>query len=186
MEIEIVSLIAVVWTTLWLQLVVIPFITKREKLYQLFHQSGAIDAAQSRIDSDAVLPELASIFERAIDQREDARRKIEIEDLLVRFSFSESLEKLGEAVASKAKINSVYQKLKKIAKYTWITGVLHVVLLALALVIVYLAPERDYAMTVAIVIGTLCICSAVASLLFLFSFDSKHARLMDLVELRNA
>ncbi len=44
--------LVVLWVTVWIQLAIIPFLGKAEKLFVTFKQSVTIDVALSRIDSE--------------------------------------------------------------------------------------------------------------------------------------
>ncbi len=104
--------LVVLWVTVWIQLAIIPFLGKAEKLFVTFKQSGTIDVALSRIDSEGVVKELTSLFEAAIELQEDKRRRADIERLLSKVEYSDVLERLEQATGKTAKISRSYRSLR--------------------------------------------------------------------------
>ena len=60
----------------------VPFFSKGEKLHQDYKEKGSLDAAFAAIESNKLIPTLASIFQRARDAQEDKRSRIDMEALL--------------------------------------------------------------------------------------------------------
>jgi hypothetical protein len=136
---ELVSIAAAVaWGGLWMNLVVIPFYGKGERLHQDYKEKGAIDAALAGIESRRLIPALASLFEHARDAQADKRQKIEMDVLLQSLQsvdFLPDLEEVEQALREKRNVEDSYRQLRLIARQLWVIGlgnVLATLLLALS------------------------------------------------------
>ncbi len=116
---------AVAWSGLWINLVIIPFFNKGEKLHQDYKEKGSLDAAFAAIESNRLLPTLASIFERAREAQEDKRSRIDMEALLQSVDFLPDLEQLEHALQAKRSIEECYKLLHALASRLWKWGLFH-------------------------------------------------------------
>ena len=123
--------IIIAWDTLWLQLIVIQFFSKREKLHLEYVESGVKDVALSYIESQRLIPILAEMFERAHSQQEDQRKKIVMEELLQSVDFISHLERAEAAMQDKKAIEDAFDFLQNCADRIWIIGLAHVLLMVL-------------------------------------------------------
>lgn len=184
-SVTIVSLL-VLWVTLWLQVFIVPFVNKPEKLFVTYKQSGDIDAAMSRIDSEEVVKELTSLFESAIELQEDKRRRADIERLLSQVEYANVLDRLEVATGKKAKITRSYLSLRSKSMRVWQYGLLHLLLLILGLAAGLWQAYGDSFRIVAAVVVTLSVLAAVVSATTLIGYSRDQLILLKLIEADNA
>jgi hypothetical protein len=121
---------ALTWAVAWLNLVVLPFFRKREALYKDYHNSGAIAAALSAIESRRLVEALAGMFEGVLDKQEDKRKKVNIRDLLQSTDFLPDFRRAEEAYRDIGDIERTYKSLKDTADL-WRWGAAHALASAL-------------------------------------------------------
>ena len=127
--IELAALVAAIaWATICLQFVVIPFSRKAEKLHHDYLAGGVLDAALSFIETQRLIPALASLFERALAAQGDKRRKIRMAELLGEVDFLPDLEIAQQAMAQKALLEELLVVLQQKARRLWKWGLCHVLL----------------------------------------------------------
>ncbi len=178
--------LVVLWVTVWIQLAIIPFLGKAEKLFVTFKQSGTIDVALSRIDSEGVVKELTSLFEAAIELQEDKRRRADIERLLSKVEYSDVLERLEQATGKKAKISRSYRSLRAKSTRVWHYGLLHLLLLIGGVAVTLWPAQGDVLRVIAVVVFTLSVITAVVSIASILGFTRDMATLLGLVETGDA
>lgn len=176
----------VLWGSLWLQLAIVPFFGKQEKLYELHKKGGSIDAAMSKIDSGQTIPALATIFDTALSAQEDRRKTPDIEQLLSRVEYSQHLETLESAGQAKAKILSSYETLVKQARLVWQFGLLHILLIIPGLLLLYVQVPGLWAVSAAVVFLTLSGLGAVVSAIGLIRFHKLMGLFLELLEPHHA
>ena len=115
---------AIPWCLLWVNLVVIPFFGKGEKLHQDYEEKGNLDAAFAAIESNAFIPTLARRFQRR-NAQDDKRSRIEMESLLQAVDFLPDLERLEVALQSKRVIKDCYALRSSLASQLWKIGLFH-------------------------------------------------------------
>jgi len=136
----------IAWAVAWIQVLVLQFYGKSEKLHQDYHASGRLNQALSSIEADRLIPALARMFQRALDARDDRRERPDIETLLNAVDFLPDLAKAQGAMAEIERIGARYADLKRLAGWVWKWGILHV-LLSPALPTIYLSwtPDQTWA-----------------------------------------
>src|SRR5260370_3428864 len=104
---------AVAWGAIWVNLVVLYFFGKGEKLHQDYKEKGSLDAGLAAIESRRLIPALARIFHRARDAQEDQRKKIDMTALLQdeNFDFGPDREELEAAMQQKRTLLDCYKLL---------------------------------------------------------------------------
>jgi hypothetical protein len=111
-----------------MQLVVIPFYGKCELLHKDYASNGKMASAKANIESGKIIPALASMFNLAVEQQPDKRKRPEheIEDLLHAAEFAPDLQIAQEGMGEIESLNSQYRLLRRSSAYTWKCGLLHV------------------------------------------------------------
>lgn len=135
-------LVAIGWAALWVNVVVIPFFFKAEKLQKDYLDSGAIGVAVSYIESNKLIPVLAGMFKRARESQDDQRKRIDMEELLQAVDFLPDLEQVESALREKKAIEDTFDTLQRAADRLWKLGISHVV--AVVLVPVFLFFEGSF------------------------------------------
>src|SRR5262249_49938187 len=102
---------AVAWAGIWIQLLVIPFLGKGEKLHQDYFASGKLNAAIAAIEANRLIPAVASMFNRALDAQPDRRRRVDMEALLQAVAFLPDLQAAHEATTCIENLNKAYNGL---------------------------------------------------------------------------
>ena len=121
--------LALPWAVVIIQLLVLPFYQKGEKLHKDYSASGAINSAIAAIESDQLISSLARMFKMATDQQEDKRRRPEneIEELLQSVRFLPDLQKARDAMSLMDGVQQQYMRLKLSASRLWRTGLTHAI-----------------------------------------------------------
>jgi len=137
------------WATLAIQLIVVPFYNKGELLHKDYWASGKINSAIAAIETGALIPSLARMFNLAADHQTDKRRRPEreMEALLQDVEFRPDLEAAQEAMSSMEGIKDQYRWLKLAASRLWKSGLVHAIATpCLPAVYVFLVPigEKYY------------------------------------------
>ncbi|MFI4892360.1 MAG: hypothetical protein ACIAQ0_02830 [Phycisphaerales bacterium JB058] len=174
--------VGVIWSTLWMLWAVVPFFRNPERLFKDFYQAGSIAAALSRIDSEVILKELASLFGAALEAQEDRRRRADIERLLSQVEFAETLERLDAAASDKATIVSCYESLRAHSGRIWKCGVLHLVMLIGGFMLAFFPAQTVWSGMSAVVVFTLSAIAAVISAAFIFKYGREMSLLLELLE----
>lgn len=136
---------AVAWAALWVNLIVIPFFGKSERLHLDYHSSGKLNAALSAIEANRLIPALAQMFNRALDAKADRRTRVDIEALLQEVQFLPDLEAAQSAMAAMESLRSTYRTLCRRAGWLWMWGLAHSLsTLASTAIYVILIPQFDW------------------------------------------
>jgi hypothetical protein len=179
--------IALSWSGLWINLVVIPFYNVREKWHKDYIDSGALDQVKTFIDSNKLIPNLAELIDLVIVEKK-TKIKVPTATLLETVDFLPALEKTELAGREKAQLDNAFDLIHVTARKLWRWGLFHVgATFAVWLVLGILGPESTSATSqptvpregivfwVAIVVGSLF---WVISLCFVavnfFKFDSRR------------
>jgi len=135
---------AVAWATLWCQLVIIPFYGKGEKLHQDYHSSGKLNSVLASIEASRLIPALSSMFNRALDEQSDKRKRPNMEELLQAVQFLPDLEAAQRAMGVIEDLRGRYKLLRLRANRLWKWGLAHSIVTPLIpAVYVYLLPFSD-------------------------------------------
>jgi hypothetical protein len=136
---------AVAWSALWCQLLVIPFYGKGEKLHQDYHSSGKLNSVLAAIEASRLIPALASMFNRALDEQSDKRKRPNMEELLQAVQFLPDLEAAQGAMSTIENLRGRYESLRLRANRLWKWGLAHSIATPLLpAVYVYLLPFSDW------------------------------------------
>jgi hypothetical protein len=117
--------VAVGWSTLTVNLAVLPFYAAREKWHKDYVDSGSLAQAEAFIDSEKLIPSLAEIIDLVIAERKP-KSKVTTSELLESVDFLPALAKAESAAREKAKLSEDLKKLESIAKRLWRWGLAHV------------------------------------------------------------
>jgi hypothetical protein len=122
----------VVWDAFCLQLLIIPFMRKRETLQRDYITSGILDAALSFIETTRLIPALAAIFVRIREAQDDRRRKLEedeLEEILQEIDYIPDLERAQGAMDENNKLKALFDSLQNSTGRIWGVGLLHVIIM---------------------------------------------------------
>ena len=106
----------------------LPFYNKGEDLHSSYFVGGELNAAAAAIESNRVIPALGRMFQRASDQREDRRTRIDIEELLQGIDYAPDLDQALSAMSAIASLKAQYQLLHTKAGRLWKWGAGHLAL----------------------------------------------------------
>jgi hypothetical protein len=172
---------AVAWGSLWCQLVVLPFYNKGESLHKDYWATGRINAALGAIEADKLIPALARMFLRAVDEQPDKRRRLadELPDLLQAVEILPDLKASQDALSAMDAIRDTYERLKLSADRLWKVGLCHVlltpVLPALYIFALPLYPDAIWALAIAALLWFLTLCLALIQMFRMHSHLDKFA-----------
>ena len=122
----------VVWDAFCLQLLIIPFMRKRESLQRDYITSGILDAALSFIETTRLIPALAAIFVRIREAQDDRRRKLEedeLEEILQQIDYIPDLERAQGAMDENNKVKALFDSLQNSTGRIWGVGLVHVIMM---------------------------------------------------------
>jgi len=120
----------IAWDAVCVQLFVLSFSRKPESLQKEYITAGVLDAALSYIETNKLIPTLASIFTRIREAQADRRRSLtedEVEQLLQQIDYIGDLGKAQEAMVEMSSIKSLFDSLQTCARQISTWGLLHVV-----------------------------------------------------------
>lgn len=120
----------IAWDAVCLQLFVISFSRKPESLQKDYITGGVLDAALSYIETNKLIPTLASIFIRVREAQADRRRILtedEVQQLLQQIDYIGDLGKAQEAMIEKSSIKSLFDSLQAAARQISTWGLLHII-----------------------------------------------------------
>ena len=120
--------ISIVWSSLAIQVFVVPFYNKGETLHKDYWGSGKINSTLAAIEAGTLIPSLARMFSLAASQQEDKRRRpeAEMEDLLQSVEFIPDLRTAQNAMSAMDAVRQQYSRLKQLASRLWKVGLFHV------------------------------------------------------------
>lgn len=118
------------WATLVIQVLVLPFYNKGEKLHNDYFATGRINSTIAAFEAGLLIPALAKMFTVATHEQEDKRRRpeSEIQQLLQRVDFIPLLESAQDAMSKIVAIDRQYEGLKQQASRVWRISLVHVVM----------------------------------------------------------
>ena len=133
----------IAWAAIWIQVIVVQFFNKGEQLHQDYWARGQINTALAAIETDRLIPALSRMFNRAIEEQADKRKRPEneMEDLLQSVEFAPDLQTAQVAMSAMDGIRQGYAHLKVSAARLWKWGFAHALLTPLLPAIyVFLVP----------------------------------------------
>lgn len=176
---------ALAWSALWVNIAVIPFYFKRERLHQDFVASGQLDAALSFIDSERITPSLVSIYQTAIDSQDDKRRKADLGALLTQVDVLHDLAELDKASNSKRQLNDSLSRLQDASGHIWKVGIAHALFMVATPALANDA-LNEWGIAGTWVCATLAIVSFILLISQLMRFHSKMAAFTNLLRANRA
>jgi hypothetical protein len=162
------------WAALCVQLVVLPFFGKGEKLHQEYSANGRLSAAVSAIEAGRLIPALATMFERAMDARPDRRRQPEIVAILQAVEVIPHLEDAQRAMASMNDVRVAYDILKAKSATLWKLGLFHAVTAPItALIYLFAVPIDERAWIAVYVTAGVWVLTLVMTVIALHRFHKR-------------
>ncbi|QDT36470.1 hypothetical protein [Stratiformator vulcanicus] len=116
-----------IWATAWMQLVLLPFFSRREELHNQFFSSEFPNAVAA-IESNRLIPPLARILAQAY-QAHRGRSKIDFDTALQLLQDVDFLEDFEQAQAAMSSINNLERfriKLRLACSVLWYSAASHV------------------------------------------------------------
>ena len=131
--------ITIAWSSLVIQIFVVPFYNKGETLYKDYWGSGKINSTLAALEAGRLIPSLARMFNLAVSHQRDKRRRpeFEMEDLLQSVEFIPDLKAAQDVMSKMDAIRQEYTCVKQIASRLWQVSLLHV-LASLCMPVVYI------------------------------------------------
>lgn len=123
----------IAWAGIWLKEVVFPFYNKPAGLRDIYKTNGRISSAKSAIESNRLIPILAGMFQRILDERPAGKAKFDVAAVLESIDYVDDLANAQKAIADIEAMTSTYDLLKTKARRIWQWGLAHALLTPLTI-----------------------------------------------------
>lgn len=127
--------VTITWLILVFQCFIIPFYNRSENLHKDYWGNGKINSTLASIEVGVLIPALARMFNLAINEQTDRRRRpeAEMEALLQSADFAPDLTIAQDAMSEMDTLEREYRQLKNKTCHLWLTGLANVIFTLVAL-----------------------------------------------------
>ncbi len=173
----------IAWDALWLQFLIIPFSRKAETLQKDYVATGDLDAALSFIETQKLIPALATMFAHTREAQADKRRGLSkegIQQLLQEVDYIPDLKSAQEAMQQSSTLNGLFDSLQNSARHIWKWGLIHIILMLCIPTSHWIPAGYDLIGMVAAIILAFITFSML--IIVFFGFDKQMKQFLDLLK----